>query len=70
MPVGGGSYYGPNKDSGSETAYYYVEVLPGETGTINKGGISYKLHHSDTSPGRGYIVTEEDRYPITGFTYK
>ena len=70
MPVGGGSYYGPNKDSGSETAYYYAEVLPGETGTINKGGISYKLHHSDTSPGRGYIVTEEDRYPITGFTYK
>ena len=52
MPVGGGSYYGPNKDSGSETAYYYVEVLPGETGTINKGGISYKLHHSDTS-GQG-----------------
>ena len=70
MPVGGGSYYGPNKDWGSETAYYYVEVLPGETGTISMGGISYKLHHSDTSPGRGYIVTEEDRYPITGFTYK
>lgn len=70
MPVGGGSYYGPHRDSGSETAYYYAEVLPGETGTINKGGISYKLHHSDTSPGRGYIVTEEDRYPITGFTYK
>ena len=70
MPVGGGSYYGPNKDWGSETAYYYVEVLPGETGTVTNGGISYKLHHSDTSPGRGYIVTEEDRYPITGFTYK
>lgn len=70
MPVGGGSYYGPNKDWGSETAYYYVQVLPGETGTINKGGISYKLHHSDTSPGTGYRVSEEDRYPITGFTYK
>ena len=70
MPVGGGSYYGPNKDWGSETAYYYVEVLPGETGTISKGGISYKLHHSDTSPGTGYSVTEEDKYTITGFTYK
>ena len=70
MPVGGGSYYGPHKDWGSSTAYYYVEVLPGESGTINKGGISYKLHHSDTSPGTGYRVTEEDRYPITGFTYK
>ena len=70
MPVGGGSYYGPNKDWGSETAYYYVQVLPGETGTISKGGISYKLHHSDTSPGTGYRVTEEDKYDITGFTYK
>ena len=70
MPVGGGSYYGPRRASGSETAYYYVQVLPGETGTVTNGGISYKLHHSDTSPGKGYIVTEEDRYPITGFTYK
>ena len=70
MPVGGGSYYGPNKDWGSETAYYYVQVLPGETGTISKGGISYKLHHSDTSPGTGYSVSKEDKYAITGFTYK
>ena len=28
------------------------------------------LHHSDKSPGTGYTVTEEDKYPITGFTYK
>ena len=69
MPIGGKSFYGPKTGSSSETAYYYVEVLPGETGTISEGGISYKLHHSDTSPGTGYYVTEEDRYPITGFTF-
>lgn len=32
--------------------------------------MSYKLHHKDTSPGTGYTVTKEDKYPITGFTYK
>ena len=31
MPLGGASFYGPKTDSGSETAYYYVEVLPGES---------------------------------------
>ncbi|MCI6296477.1 MAG: InlB B-repeat-containing protein, partial [Clostridiales bacterium] len=69
MPLNGKSFYGPKTADSSETAYYYVEVLPGETGTISKGGISYKLHHSDTSPGTGYSVTKEDRYPITGFTF-
>ena len=70
MPLGGASFYGPKTGYGSETAYYYVEVLPGESGTVNNGGVSYKLHHSDTSPGTGYSVTKEDKYPITGFTYK
>ena len=69
MPFGGASFYGPKTADGSETAYYYVEVLPGETGT-NYNGTTYKLHHSDTSPGTGYSVSEEDKYPITGFTYK
>ena len=69
MPVGGGSYYGPNKDWGSETAYYYVEVLPGETGTTYHG-VTYKEHHRDVSPGTGYSVSKEDKYAITGFTYK
>ena len=54
MPVGGGSYYGPNKDWGSETAYYYVEVLPGETGTTYHG-VTYKEHHRDVSPGTGSV---------------
>lgn len=69
MPLNGAKFYGPNQDSGSETAHYYVEVLPGETGTVYHG-VTYKLHHSDTSPGTGYFVTPNDKYPITGFTYK
>ena len=69
MPLGGASFYGPKTGQGSETAYYYVEVLPGETGT-NHNRVTYKEHHHDTSPGTGYSVTQEDKYPITGFTYK
>ena len=69
MPLNGATFYGPKTGYGSETAYYYVEVLPGESGTTTVGGKSYKLHHSDTSPGTGYTVTAEDQYPITGFTF-
>lgn len=69
MPLNGASFYGPGSGWGSETAYYYVEVLPGETGT-NHNGVTYKEHHRDTSPGTGYAVTKEDKYSITGFTYK
>ena len=69
MPLNGASFYGPGSGWGSETAYYYVEVLPGETGT-NLNGVTYKEHHRDTSPGTGYAVTKEDKYSITGFTYK
>ena len=69
MPLGGASFYGPKGGWGSETAYYYVEILPGETAEVTKNKVQYKLHHSDTSPGEGYSVTDEDKYPITGFTY-
>ena len=69
MPLNGAKFYGPKTGSSTETAYYYVEVLPGESGTTTVGGVSYKLHHSDTSPGSGYKVTVEDQYPITGFTF-
>lgn len=69
MPLGGANFYGPKTGSGSQTAHYYVEVLPGESGTV-ENGVTYKLYRSDTSPGTGYDVTEEDKYPITGFTYK
>lgn len=70
MPLNGAEFYGPTTGQGSETAYYYVEVLPGETGTTSYGGRSYKLDHKDTSPGTGYSVTKEDQYPLTGFTFK
>lgn len=70
MPLGGASFYGPKTGSGSETAYYYTEILPGESGDVTRNGVTYKLHHKDTSPGTGYTVTKEDKYPITGFTYK
>ena len=69
MPLGGTNFYGPKTGNRYETAYYYVEVLPGEAGT-DHGGVDYKLHHKDTSPGQGYSVTKEDKYAITGFTYK
>ena len=70
MPLGGAKFYGPVTGYGSETAYYYVEVLPGESGTTTYNRVQYKLHHSDTSPGTGYTVTQEDKYPITGFEYE
>lgn len=69
MPVGGDDFYGPKTDSGTQSAYYYVEVLEGETGTEAYDGKSYKLHHTDTSPGSGYVVTDDDKYAIAGFTY-
>ena len=70
MPLGGASFYGPKGGWGSETAYYYVEILPGETAELTQNGVQYKLHHKDTSPGTGYSVSKEDKYDITGFTYK
>lgn len=70
MPLDGAKFYGPKTGYGSETAHYYVEVLPGESGTTTYHGTTYKLDHSDTSPGTGYTVTQEDKYDLTGFTYK
>ena len=69
MPLGGATFYGPKTGSGSETAYYYVEVLPGESGGTLVGGKYYKQQHEDTSPGTGYSVTKEDQYDITGYTF-
>lgn len=69
MPLNGAKFYGPKTGWGSETAYYYVEVLPGEAGTAHNG-VTYKEHHHDTSPGTGFDVSQEDKYDITGFTYK
>ena len=65
MPIGGKNFYG--KASGRGKAYYYVEVLPGESGTETVGGKTYKLDHTDTGYTDG-AVTEEERYEMTGFT--
>lgn len=69
MPLGGKNFYGPKTGTGSETAFYYVQVLDGENGDVTQNGVIYKLHHKDTSPGTGYSVTQEDKYTLTGFTY-
>ena len=65
MPLGGKEFYG--KAEGSGTANYYVQVLPGESGTENAGGKTYKLDHTDTGYTNG-TVTDEERYEMTGFT--
>ena len=69
MPLNGATFYGPKTGKGSETAYYYVEALPGAKGDVTVGKVSYILHHADTSRGKNYVVTDEDKYPITGFTF-
>ena len=68
MPLGGEDFYQKSTSSTTVDAYYYVEVLSGESGTTMSNGKTYKLDHTDTSSGEGYTVTKEDRYPITGFT--
>lgn len=70
MPLGGKNFYGKQSGYYTPTASYYTEVLPGETGgTQMSDGCSYKLKHQDTtSTNISLTVTDEDRYPITGFT--
>lgn len=73
MPLKGMSFYGQQTGSYTATATYYVEVLPGESGTL-VGGKYYKEHHKDTAKydkglfGGGLTVTDEDRYDIAGYT--
>ena len=68
MPLDGAKFYGPLTSSSSESASYYVEVLPGENGTL-VNGIYYKLDHTDNTAGSGYKITKEDQYPLKGFTF-
>lgn len=69
MPLGGMNFYGQQTGNHTATATYYVEVLPGESGTF-VGGKYYKEHHKDTAKysGSGLTVTNEDRYEIAGYT--
>lgn len=69
MPVGGAKFWGPKTGNSSYKAYYYTEALPGDSDTIVYNGVTYVLHHTDTSSSSGN-VTDEERYGIEGFTYK
>ena len=46
-----------------------MQVLPGETGTETKNGVSYKIDHTDVTAGFGFSVTSEDQYEMTGYTF-
>lgn len=59
MPSSDKTFYDYSSSRGSSQAFYYVERLDGS---------GYDLHHTDKSSGSGYSVTEEEMYPITGFT--
>ena len=67
MPNGGATFYEYSAGD-TNTAYYYVQTLPNESGVITVGNTNYKLHHSDTAYGRNLSVTKEDRYGLIGFT--
>ena len=55
MPLNGAKFY--ETSQGSAKAYYYLESLAG----------AYVLDHTDTGGSSRSKVTNEDRYPITGF---
>ncbi len=73
MPLGGATFYKPSNDSGRYTMElrYYTEVLDGMPGAHTYNGGNYSLDHEDVfgSNDNGWFTTEEDHYPITGFTY-
>ena len=56
MPLGGDEFYKTDEE-GNAKAQYYLEDLKG----------NFVLDHTDLGPN-GTSVTNEDRYPITGFT--
>ena len=73
MPLNGATFYANYTNStNKQTASYYVELLPDETAenTSTYNGKTYKLDHQDTTLSDGKVtITDEDKYPITGFTF-
>ena len=73
MPLNGANFYGPETGENTETAYYYLQVLPGHE---NDDGVKeykkkyYKEDHKDTSVGSNLKITAEDSYNIAGFTFR
>lgn len=56
MPLNGTKFY--ETSQGNAKAHYYLQSLAG----------AYVLDHTDTGGASSSTVTNEDRYPITGFT--
>lgn len=72
MPLNGANFYGPKTGEITETAYYYLQVLPGHENDkdVKKyNGKYYEFDHKDTAVGLGLSITDEDCYNIAGFTY-
>lgn len=69
MPLNGKSFYGPQKGLGKSVAYYYTEVLPGQSGIRANDGRMYKEDHQDVAPKNYLKVTKEDQYDILGFKF-
>ena len=73
MPLNGATFYANYTNStNKQIASYYVELLPDETAenTSTYNGKTYKLDHQDTTLSDGKVtITDEDKYPITGFTF-
>lgn len=69
MPLGGKTFYGRQTGDYTSRATYYVEVLPGESGTTVSGR-TYKQDHVDSANHGwdGLGVTNEERYDLEGFT--
>ena len=72
MPLGGTTFYVPNNGGNRRfSATYYAEVLDGERGTVSHDGRMYNVHHTDViyANSSSLYVSEEDRYPLVGFTF-
>ncbi len=72
MPLGGTTFYVPDNGGYRRfSATYYAEVLDGERGTVSYDGRMYNVHHTDViyANSSSLYVSEEDRYPLVGFTF-
>ena len=73
MPLNGANFYGPKTGKITETAYYYLQVLPGheqDPHVKEYNGKYYKKDHEDTAVGSDLSITDEDHYNIAGFIFR
>ena len=64
MPAGNVNFHLNTSDAGTKTMNYWIEVLPGETGTRTFGGKQYNLYNSIDANYNG--ITVEDYVDLTG----